>query len=428
MLGLETILQKPGTGIGAPFEKSEVEDMPDNCCDGKDCELERRNDSGTGTACFAQLVDNIWMSSINIAVPRIAQEFDLHDVLAHLCLHSNLWWLSFSSLVFFLTASGAVRCSLVCIIFRALQGLGAAASVPSAIGVLSNYFVGNEKHRALIGLILGGILSGTVGWRFIFYINAPLIGILAISGWFSFPQEHRKNKGRKPSLDLLGAGLGTSLKFSGWNKPIVVATLIVSILVLLGFAWAERKVPNPIMCSLPHLFSSLPSQEFGVLVSFFTAGEASIFVRWASVIYYLSLIAQEVLFLTPLNTGLYMIPMGLWGFVACIATGRAVERFELKPMLVIGFFICCVGTLPAAFRKSWLLFPTTIICGTGISIAYNVASIALVSAVPRSQSPLAGGLINTAFQTGAGFGIAITSVVFENVLKSSQIRQILRVL
>ncbi|KAF8824799.1 hypothetical protein HHX47_DHR7000077 [Lentinula edodes] len=451
-VALDTVPPTPATEIVA----FEIEEIPDHRATGKIASW--RGGIILGTACFAQLIDNIWMTSINIAVPHIAEEFNLED-------GSQSWLVSAYTLTFggFLLlagvlsdrlgrramftagmlwmmaasiACGVARTGVQCIVFRALQGLGAAASVPSAIGVLSNFFVGNEKHRALsmfgaagavgfvVGLILGGILSGTLGWRYIFYIDAPIIGILAVLGWFSFPKEKPNTGGRKPTLDLLGAGLGTSgivlmtfalsqSEVSGWNKPIVVVTLIVSIVVLLGFTWAERKVQNPIM---PTYLWKLPS-----FAGIWCAGFL-LYCWWASVVYYLSLIAQEVLFLTPLNTGLYLIPMGAWGFVVSIATGRAVERFELKPLLVGGFFISAVGTLPAAFVKTgdlfWpLVFPTAIICVTGISIAYNVASIALVSAVPPVAKSLAGGLINTAFQIGSGFGLAITSLVYENVLQ-----------
>jgi len=77
----------------------------------------------------------------------------------------------------FSVAAGVSTSGVQCIIFRALQGMGAAASVPSAIGVLSNFFIGNERHRAMsmfgaagavgfvVGLIMGGILTGTLGWR-----------------------------------------------------------------------------------------------------------------------------------------------------------------------------------------------------------------------------------------------------------------------
>ncbi|KAE9389495.1 MFS general substrate transporter [Gymnopus androsaceus JB14] len=322
-----------------------------------------------------------------------------------------IWMMVFS------IACGVSRTGVQCIIFRALQGLGAAASVPSAIGVISNFFVGNERHRALtlfgaagavgflVGLVLGGILSGTLGWRYIFYLNSPLIGILAVSGYFSFPKDKVNTTGQKPSLDFVGAALGTSgivlmtfalsqSEVSGWNKPIVIVTLIVSAIGL-SPGPNERHVQNPIM---PMYLWKLPS----------FAG-----IWWASVIYYISLIAQEVLFMTPLNTGLYMIPMGIWGFFVNIATGWAIERYDMKSLLITGFSLSVIGTLPATFVKPgdtfWpLVFPTGIICCTGVSMTYNITSIALVSAVPSVAKSLAGGL---------RFGLAITSLVYENVLQ-----------
>ncbi|KAJ3809432.1 MFS general substrate transporter [Lentinula aff. lateritia] len=475
-VALNTVTLTPPTEIVA----FEIEEIPDHRATGKIASWRggiilvplilnvgiycNSNTQSQGTACFAQLIDNIWMTSINIAVPHIAEEFNLED-------GSQSWLVSAYTLTFggFLLlagvlsdrlgrramftagmlwmmaasiACGVARTGVQCIVFRALQGLGAAASVPSAIGVLSNFFVGNEKHRALsmfgaagavgfvVGLILGGILSGTLGWRYIFYIDAPIIGILAVLGWFSFPKEKPNTGGRKPTLDLLGAGLGTSgivlmtfalsqSEVSGWNKPIVVVTLIVSCVSSFFLCAPAPNLNHPVGGKLecqPTYLWKLPS-----FAGIWCAGFL-LYCWWASVVYYLSLIAQEVLFLTPLNTGLYLIPMGAWGFVVSIATGRAVERFELKPLLVGGFFISAVGTLPAAFVKTgdlfWpLVFPTAIICVTGISIAYNVASIALVSAVPPVAKSLAGGLINTAFQIGSGFGLAITSLVYENVLQ-----------
>ncbi|KAK7461397.1 hypothetical protein VKT23_008575 [Stygiomarasmius scandens] len=117
--------------------------------------------------------------------------------------------------------------------------------------------------------------------------------------------------------------------------------------------------------------------------------------------------------------------MGVTGFIANLSAGYAVEKFDMKSLFIFGFFAAVVGTLPAAFVKAGanffpLVFPTTLICVVGVSISYNVASIALVSAVPPVAKSLAGGLINTAFQVGSGFGLAITSVVNESVLKKQE--------
>jgi len=110
--------------------------------------------------------------------------------------------------------------------------------------------------------------------------------------------------------------------------------------------------------------------------------------------------------------------MGFVGFVVSVTMGYAVERFQMKHLMILGFLVSAVGTLPAAFvpvggnfwryafslllrrpcctefpRFTRWVFPTTLISVVGVSISYNVASIALVSAVPPAAKSLAGGLV-----------------------------------
>ncbi|THU88061.1 MFS general substrate transporter [Dendrothele bispora CBS 962.96] len=454
------------TIIGTPTDKGTLEVTTIEVTEEEDDDRETgkiaswRGITILATVSFSHLFDNIWTTSINIAVPHISEEFGLQS--------SQSWLLAAYTLTFggflllfgvmsdrfgrryvfcfgmlwltvFSIACGVSRTGVQCIIFRALQGLGAAASVPSSIGVLSNYFVGKERHRAyslfgamgalgfVSGLILGGVLSGTVGWRYIFYIIAPIMFVLAILGWFSFPKEKRdKNVDKRPSLDFLGAALGTSgivlmtfalsqSEVTGWNKPVIIVTLVLSVLILMGFTFTERKVTNPIM---PIHLWKLPSFA-GVWIAAFL-----LYCWWASVVFYLTLICQEVLFLSSLTTGLYMIPIGATGFVLTVLMGLAVEKIALKRLLVGAFLISVLGTIPITFVKPgdsyWqLAFPTSILGCIGLTIGWSACSIALVSAVPNSAKSLAGGLINTAFQIGSGFGLAITSAVNESVLNKT---------
>jgi MFS family permease len=196
-------------------------------------------------------------------------------------------------------ACGLAQTEIHLIICRAIQGLGAAATVPSAIGVLSTYFVGRDRHRALssfgaaggvgfsVGLVLGGLVTGTIGWRYVFRITTPISALLAIAGWFVFPHEIHSADERKPALDVPGAALGTSgmILFTfalsssdtyGWTKALVLAPLLVSIVVLAGFVWNEKKVQNPIM---PMHLWRLPG--FGAI---WIAGFL-VYCWWASMVY-----------------------------------------------------------------------------------------------------------------------------------------------
>jgi MFS family permease len=173
-------------------------------------------------------------------------------------------------------------------IFRALQGMGAAMTVPSAVSVISSYYVREEKNRALsifaaagpwasAPVSFGGFLTSSLGWRYIFWLSVIVTGVLGIVGWIILPADRRKGLER-PKLDFTGAALSTGglilLSFVlssgglwrhaftiavrrfansliigtyGWNKAFIIALLIGSVALLCIFTWVEKKASNPIM-------------------------------------------------------------------------------------------------------------------------------------------------------------------------------------
>lgn len=241
--------------------------------------------------CGAQLMDNVFMTGVNIALPAIQKEFDVPN--------GDLQWLiSAYTLTFggFLLLSGvladrygrrlafcagmlvlsvwtlanALSTSFIQVaIFRALQGVGAAVTVPSAVGIISNYFATRDRTTALtifaasgavgfcLGLIFGGFLTSSLGWRYIFYIPMCVTSSLGILGWFVLPKD-RVDPLARPKLDFAGAGLSTAglilLSFVlssggeyGWSKPFIIVLLVLSISMIALFAYVEKKVPNPVM-------------------------------------------------------------------------------------------------------------------------------------------------------------------------------------
>lgn len=115
--------------------------------------------------------------------------------------------------------NGFAQTKIQLIIFRALQGLGSALTVPSGIGIISNYFKGRDRYRALtifgsfgaigfvMGLVLGGIFSHALGWRYVFYISAPFGFATAALGWAVIPKDLEPERPR-PALDFIGSFLG----------------------------------------------------------------------------------------------------------------------------------------------------------------------------------------------------------------------------
>lgn len=179
-------------------------------------------------------------------------------------LCAGLIWLSAWSI-----AIGFGKTFIEVAVFRGLQGIGAAMTVPSAIGIISSYFVGPDRTRALSiygasgavgfcsGLIFGGFLSSSLGWKYIFRLVVIVTALLGIIGWLVLPKDRLEGQARA-KLDYAGAAMSTAglilLSFVlssggvyGWGKPFIIALLIVSCALLVIFTLLEKHIKNPIM-------------------------------------------------------------------------------------------------------------------------------------------------------------------------------------
>lgn len=179
-----------------------------------------------------------------------------------LCL--GLFWLSVWTL-----AIGFGQTFIQLTVFRGIQGIGAALTVPSAIGIISSYFTGVDRTRALsiyaasgtlgfcAGLIFGGFLTSSLGWRYIFYLIVLIPGSLCALGGIVLPKDRTETLAR-PRMDYLGAILSTVglilLQFVlssggvyGWDSPFVIVLLILAIGILVGFTLLEKYISNPLM-------------------------------------------------------------------------------------------------------------------------------------------------------------------------------------
>lgn len=417
--------------------------------------------------CGAQMMDNVFMTSVNIALPAIQKEFDVGS--------SDLQWLiSAYTLTFggFLLVAGVLSdrygrklifCSGMALlslwtladgfapnfislaIFRAMQGVGAAMTVPSAVGMISNYFVAKDRTLALtvfgaagavgfcMGLVFGGFLTSSLGWRYIFYIAVAITGIISVLGWFCLPKDRIEGQTR-PKLDFVGAGLSTTglilLSFVlssggeyGWGKAFIIVLLILSVAMIVGFTWVEKKVSNPIMP-----LSLWKLENFAAL----WIGGFVMYGGYQTSIYYTTLIAQEVNKLSAGETALRFLPMGCTGFIFSMSMSRALEMFNTKWLLVSGMVICGIAPLPSALMSSndisfWKhVFPTTVMSVAGTTIVYCTITVVLLASVPVNVKSLCGGMINTAFQIGSGVGLALSSAVVQAVDTSkghSELRQ-----
>ncbi|KAI1632149.1 major facilitator superfamily transporter [Biscogniauxia mediterranea] len=408
------------------------------------------------STCGAQLMDNVFMTGVNIALPAIQRDFGVPS-------NDLQWLISAYTLTFggFLLLAGVladrygrrlVFCSGMALlsvwtladgfatsfiqlaIFRALQGVGAAMTVPSAVGIISNYFVAKDRTLALtifgaagavgfcMGLIFGGFLTSSLGWRYIFYVSVVVTSTLGSLGWFCLSKDRSEGLS-KPKLDFAGAGLSTAglilLSFVlssggeyGWSKAFIIVLLIVSVAMIGIFTYVEKKVPNPIMP-----LSLWKLENFAAL----WIGGFVMYGGYQTTIYYTTLIAQEVNQLSAGQTALRFLPMGATGFIFSLAMSRMLDVFNTKYLLMTGMLICAVAPIPSALMREsdidfWRhIFPTTVIGVAGTTIVYCTITVVLLASVPINVKSLCGGMINTAFQIGSGVGLALASAVVQAV-------------
>lgn len=337
--------------------------------------------------CLAQLMDNVFMTAVNLSLPEVQAEFgvgagDLQWLLSAYTLtfggfllfsgvladrygrrfifSAGMVWLSVWTL-----ANGFATSFIQIAIFRALQGVGAAMTVPSAIGIISSYFVASERVVALTffgasgaigfcaGLLFGGFVTEALGWRYIFRIAIAVTGPLGVIGCFCLPKDRREGSA-KPSLDFLGAGLSTSglilLSFVlssggeyGWNKAFIIALLAISVIMLGVFTYVEKKVRNPIM---PMSLWKIKNFAALWITGFVVYG------AYQTVIYYVVLQAQEVAKLSAGPTALRFLPMGAAGFLTNMVLAKWMKYMDIRYLMTLGMVTTLISPVPASLMPA----------------------------------------------------------------------------
>ena len=312
---------------------------------------------------------------------------------------------------------------------RSLQGIGAAAMTPAALSILMTTFTeGAERNRALgawgavgasggtIGLLIGGALTQTVGWRWIFLLNVPIgATVVALTPVLLTRRPPAASTRR---FDLAGAAsvtLALSLlvyavadaNAVGWASAQTVSLLALSALLLAVFAVVERRAAAPL---LPFrllrvgvvLGSNVASTLFG----------AAIFGMFFVITLYL----QRVLGYSPLHAGLAWLALSVTALLASAAGAALVTRVGPRIPLVSGLSIATVGMwmlsgLPHDARYLDDVLPALAVSGLGIGLAFVTLSIGALEGVSEPDAGLASGLVNSTQQIGGALGVAILSTV-----------------
>src|SRR6059058_2173264 len=311
---------------------------------------------------------------------------------------------------------------------RSFQGLGAAVISPAALSILSTTFTeGRERNIALgvwgavggfgaaAGVLLGGVLTETLSWSWIFFVNVP-VGVV---GFLLAPRLLDESRDTSvKSFDVPGAALVTgglvSLVYAitqsgryGWTSGRTVGVFAASVLLLAAFGWWERRHAEPLM-------------RFGILrtktVAGANVGGLILGTATFSLFLMLTLYMQQVLGYSPMKTGVaYLAVAGsaiLWSGVAA----QLVNRIGVKPVLVTGMVALTSGLVyftQVSVDGTYLgdLLPGFLLVGVGLGFSFVPISIAALAGVRSAEAGLASGLFNTTQQIGGALGIAALSTI-----------------
>jgi EmrB/QacA subfamily drug resistance transporter len=311
---------------------------------------------------------------------------------------------------------------------RAVQGLGGALMAACSLAVITSSFApGPQLHRAIgawaamnglggaAGMLFGGIITQELSWRWVLLINPP-IGIAAGLVAYAVVSERRRGSGSHPprSFDLAGALTLTigqmvlvfgivEAGLAGLGTLDALGPIVVGVILLAVFGVIEVKVASEPLIPFKEL--TKPLQIANNIVLLFSA---SLFPMW----FVSSLYLQQVLYLSPLKTGLVFLPMTVVIGVVASRAGRLVSHFGVRTVLGGGLVMLTAGMLLLAKVGSsgsplvYIMLPG-LLTAAGIAMSIVPSTIAATQGAKEGQAGLASGLVNTSRQIGGGLGLAI---------------------
>ena len=407
---------------------------------------------------IAQLMVVLDATIVNIALPSAQQDLGFSDasrqwiVTAYALSFGSLLllggrigdlfgrkWTFVAGLGGFAVASaigGTAQSFEVLVAARALQGAFGAILAPAALSLLTTTFTDpTERGRAFavfgaiagaggaIGLLLGGVLTEYLNWRWSLYVNLAfavpaIVGALALLA--------NRAEGARPRLDLPGTLLASTGLFSvvfgfsraealGWGAPITIGFLAAAVALLAGFVAWERRSAHPL---LP-LRVVLDRNRGGayLVVGIASTGMFGVFL-------FLTYYLQKTLGYSPVTTGLAFLPMILALMpVAAIAQTQLLPRIGPRPLVATGMTLAAAGMLwltgvgvDSSYASA--ILPALLALGVGLGLSMATAMNTATLGVQPRDAGVASAMVNTSQQVGGSIGTALLSTVASSAVAS----------
>lgn len=318
---------------------------------------------------------------------------------------------------------------------RALQGLGAAAFLPTGVMLMGSlYRPGPRKNlvfavygtSAVFGFFGGILMAGIVGqfkrWGFYFWIGAILTAITLLTSVLSIPRPHSKDQTpSKAKMDYPGAItivcglilvvfsiLQSAHTPAGWRTPFIPVCLILGVSSLLAAGYIETRVSAQPL--LPASIFTTPCMSPLLLALFLLYGTWGIFSVYGTLYF------QNIMSASPLQVVAWYVPLGLAGLILSVIEGFILHLVPGRVLLIISG-LGAVGSqllialIPLGGSYWAWIFPAVIFSTVGIDLSTILMTVFVTTTFPTAQQGLAGSVINSVLQLGVAFVLGLTDII-----------------
>ncbi|WAO91151.1 MFS domain-containing protein [Fusarium falciforme] len=333
-------------------------------------------------------------------------------------------------------------------LFRGLHGLGAAANVPTALGILGTTFPsGKAKNYAFsayaagapLGSVFGTLLSGLIAqwasWKWVFRTLAIIAGMISVAGIFCIPPSppplrpaHESHRAKTAAIDWIGAILITcgllALMFAliegnvvGWGTLWIPVLIVVSLLTIIAFFFWQRYLEKK-MTRSPLVKVSIFNLHFTsvMIIMGLFSGAFNNYMIYAT--YYF----QDYQGLSPFQTMLRFIPTGVGGIIIAFIVARLLDRVPTFFILVIGHLCVSIAALlyavpipPTTSYFAWGL-PAMVLSVIGADTAWPCFTLFTSHSLSAEDQAVGGALINASGMFGRAIALAIATAVQTSVM------------
>ena len=342
-------------------------------------------------------------------------------------------WTFIAGLIGFSSASalgGLAQSFAVLVAARALQGAFGALLAPSALSLLTVTFAGTPDRPkafgifgaiagggASVGLLLGGVLTQTLSWRWCLYVN---LAIAVPTAFVAMRLLRNEGDPERPRIDLPGVVVATgglfalvygfsSAETDSWTSPVTIVALTLSVLLLSAFVVVESRAAHPL---LP-LHIVRDRARGGAYASIALAG-SGVFGVFLFLTYYM----QQNLGFSPLKTGVAFLPMtGAIVVTSTTVQTKLLARTGAKPLVATGMLLGIVAMTLFAQLKPGSgyasdVLPGLLIIGLGMGCVFAPAFGTATLGVKGTEAGVASAMVNTSQQVGGSVGTALLSTLF----------------